>query len=109
MNSFRRVVTKTKTNIFLHKVSIDNVLREQLAALRLMQPKTQALKISNEDSRSTTKTMQIRDFSMKLIKTIYRKNDDVEVAGYQKILAELIYINNKKRSCYRDSRDTAIK
>lgn len=34
MNSFRRVVTKTKTSIFMHKENIDNVLREQLNALR---------------------------------------------------------------------------
>ncbi|CAD8138519.1 unnamed protein product [Paramecium octaurelia] len=90
MNSFRRVVTKTKTSIFLHKESIDNVLREQLAALKLLQPKTQIVDQKLEQRK--------QELLYEMNQANLQKNEDVDVAGYQKILAELTYINNNKRS-----------
>ncbi|CAD8055849.1 unnamed protein product [Paramecium sonneborni] len=90
MNSFRRVVTKTKTSIFLHKESIDNVLREQLAALRLLQPKTQIVDQKLEQRK--------QELLYEMSQENQQNNDDIDIAGYQKILAELTYINNKKRT-----------
>ncbi|CAD8150637.1 unnamed protein product [Paramecium pentaurelia] len=90
MNSFRRVVTKTKTSIFLHKESIDNVLREQLAALRLLQPKTQIVDQKLEQRK--------QELLYEMSQENLQKDDNVDIAGFQQIFAELSYINNKKRS-----------